>query len=214
VETDVLERLHLLGITTLGQLAKLPHGPFVRRFGKRAARWHECAQGIDRKPFVPRGHSIAIEASMLGEGHADEEAQVFFALRLLLSRICEDLSRCGKRTGALCLELELEDDDRTTLDIPLALPTADERGIFDVLRAKLEGRTFASAITGMRLQALRLEEAGERTTFFPIDDIDTQNLAVTIARLEALLGNHVQRAKLHPAYPLEQRFSYEPFKLS
>ena len=44
----VCGRLRLLGIGTLGELAALPHGPFVRRFGPPAGRWHEHARGIDR----------------------------------------------------------------------------------------------------------------------------------------------------------------------
>jgi len=66
----------------------------------------------------------------------------------------------------------------------------------------------------LRLQAPRLEEAGERTTFFPTDDIDSQNLAVTLARLEAILGQPVQRALVHDSHVLEKRFSYVPFKLA
>ena len=45
IEAEVVERLALLGIERLGDLAALPHGPFVRRFGTAAARWHELARG-------------------------------------------------------------------------------------------------------------------------------------------------------------------------
>ena len=88
LEAGVVQRLQLLGITTLGALSALPHGPFVRRFGPDAARWHNAARGVDRAPFVPRGHAITIEAAMLGEGSAQSEAAVIFALRVLLGRIC------------------------------------------------------------------------------------------------------------------------------
>ena len=71
LDENVHARLHLLGIGTLGELAALPHGPFVRRFGKASAQWHDWARGIDRTPFVPRGHAITIEASMFGEGSAE-----------------------------------------------------------------------------------------------------------------------------------------------
>jgi len=38
IAPKTMDRLHLLGIKTLGDLARLPHGPFVRRFGGQAAR--------------------------------------------------------------------------------------------------------------------------------------------------------------------------------
>ncbi|MGA8326282.1 MAG: hypothetical protein WB757_09390 [Candidatus Cybelea sp.] len=212
IDPATIERLRLLGIERIGDLARLPHGPFVRRFGAAAASWHELARGIDRRPFVPRGHAVAIEASIFGEGRAADETQVFFALRMLLARICDDLERCGKRAGALRLAIELEDAEACTLDVPLATPTAHERTMFDMLRAKLEGMTFAAAIVGLRLQALQLEEGGEAQALFCADDLDPQRVAVTIARLEAALGAGIVRAQTRDAHLLEERFTYEPFE--
>ena len=188
VEPEIIERLRLLGIERLGELAALPHGPFVRRFGTVAAQWHDLARGIDRRPFLPRSRAVAIEASLFGEGHAADEAQVFFALRMLLARIAADLDRCGRRAGALHLALELDDGASCTFDVPLATPTAQERTMFEMLRAKLEGATFDAPIVGVRLQARRLEEGGEAQPLLRADDFDPQRVAVTIARLEAALG--------------------------
>ncbi len=211
VNRDTTERLRLLGIDRLGDLARLPHGPFVRRFGSQAARWHALANGIDRTPFVPRGHAAAIEASIFGEGRADDEAQVIFALRMLLARIAADLECCGKRAGALALDIELEDAHTHRFEIPLAAPTAQERAMLDVVRAKLEGVTFPSAIVGLRVRAGELEEGGEALPLITGDDFDPQTVAVTIARLEAALGATVQRAHTHPAHVLEERYTYDRF---
>jgi nucleotidyltransferase/DNA polymerase involved in DNA repair len=211
VDEPTRERLRLLGIERLGDVARLPHGPFVRRFGPAAATWHALARGIDRSPFVPRGHAVAIEASMFGEGHADDEAQVIFALRILLARIAADLERCGKRAGTLRLDIELEDGTTNGMDVPLATPTAYERAMLDVMRAKIEGMTFTAAIVGLRVRALQLEEGGESQTLFVADDLDPQRIAVAIARLEAVLGERMQRARTNEAHALEERFSYERF---
>src|SRR5579863_40554 len=82
LDLQAVSRLQVLGIRTLGELARLPHGPFVRRFGRQAARWHDWARGVDRTPFLPRGHALAIEAAMFGEGSAESEEAVLFALRV------------------------------------------------------------------------------------------------------------------------------------
>jgi protein ImuB len=214
LDPDAKERLSLLGVTTLGELARLPHGPFVRRFGPVAAQWHDWARGIDRTPLIPRAHAAAIEASIFGEGHADEEEQVLFALRLLLIRICADLERCGKRTSLLQLDVELEDGQVCRFDVLLPLPTADDRAMLDVLRAKLESSTFAAPLVGLRLRALRLEEGGEAMPLFARDEIDVEHVAAVLTRLEAAIGEPVRRAKVHAAHALENRFSYEPFSFS
>jgi len=212
IERNAIERLRLLGIGSLGDLARLPHGPFVRRFGPEAACWHDWARGIDRTPFVPRAHAVAIEASVFGEGRTQDEAQVLFALRMLLARIGTDLERCGKRAGALKVEIELENGETRGFEIALAAATASERAMFDVVRAKLEGATFPAAIVGLSVQALRLEEGGEAVPLFAADDLDPQTVAVALARLEAALGEPVVRARTVPAHALERRFVYDRFE--
>ncbi|HTU71500.1 MAG TPA: hypothetical protein VMF11_14450 [Candidatus Baltobacteraceae bacterium] len=213
LESGIIERLHLLGVNTLGELARLPHGPFVRRFGSDAARWHEHARGIDRVPFLARGHAVSIEATMLGEGSAESEAAVVFALRVLIGRICNDLERCGKRAGALQVEIELEDAQTDRFDVALAAATSQERAMLDVLRVKLESARFSAPICGLRLRALGLEEGGEPIPLLAGDEIDRANVAVVLARLEAVLGEPVRRAQIRAAHPLEERFAYEPFTL-
>jgi protein ImuB len=211
IDPKVLERLRLLGIERMGDLAQLPHGPFVRRFGPKAATWHACARGRDPAPFVPRAHSVAIEASMFGEGRADDEAQVIFALRMLLSRICSDLERCGKRAGSLQLGVELEDGGTPSFDVTLASPTVRDRDMLDVVRAKLEGVHFESPIIGLRVRAARLEEGGEKIALFAGGDFDPQAIAVAISRLEAMLGEPVRQARTRSAHVLEERFTYDPY---
>lgn len=211
IDPKVVERLRLLGIERMGELARLPHGPFVRRFGPEAAIWHACASGRDSAPLVPRAHSVAIEASMFGEGRADDEAQVIFALRVLLSRICADLEQCGKRAGSLQLDVELEDAQTQCFDVLLASPTVRERDMLDVVRAKLEGVRFESPIVGLRLRAARLEEGGEKIALFADGDFDPQAIAVAISRLEAMLGEPVRRARTRSAHVLEERFAYDSF---
>lgn len=85
--------------------------------------------------------------------------------------------------------------------------------MLDVLRAKLEGVTFPAPIVGLRVRALQLEENGESLPLFAADDIDKQLLAVTIARLEAALGEPVVRASMCESHAIEERFRYEPFAL-
>jgi protein ImuB len=208
VETAVVERLHLLGIGTLGELARLPNGPFVRRFGARAARWHEYARGIDPAPFRPRPYALQIEAAAFGEGSAAQEEQVYFALRVLAERVCGDLSRAGKAVALLRTAFECENGDMREVDAGFAQPTADPRTILDILRAKLEGLTFDAPITGLRLQALRLEECGTLTTLFANTQPDPQALAIALARLQAVGDAQAHQAHVRPAHLLESRFSY------
>jgi nucleotidyltransferase/DNA polymerase involved in DNA repair len=211
VEPAIVERLHLLGIATLGELARLPHGPFVRRFGARAMRWHECARGIDPTPFRLRPYALQIEAAAFGEGSAAQEEQVYFALRVLAERICSDLSRAGKAAALLRTTFECENGDLRELDAGFAQPTADPRVVLDILRAKLEGLIFDAPVTGLKLQALRLEECGTFTTLFSGTQPDPQTLAIALERLQAVGNIQAHQAHVRPAHLLESRFTLSHF---
>lgn len=211
MEADTVARLELLGVKTLGDLANLPHGPFVRRFGSRAAVWHRNAQGVDATPFLPRPHHLEIEAQLAGEGAAESEEQIYFALRILTGRVHEDLARAGKRAGVLLLRLECENADVHAIEIRIAQPTADRNMLFDLARAKVEGRTFESPVTGLWLQATQLEDGGVPATLFAGSDPDPAVVELAIARLEAALAHVPQRANVLPATRLEAQFAYEPF---
>jgi len=213
LDPRAIERLHLLGIRTLAELAHLPHGPFVRRFGKAASAWHDRARGIDPTPFRPRAHELQIDAAAYGEGSAEQEEQVIFALRVLADRVCNDLERAGKAASMVCLTFECENGDVHEIDAGFAQPTGDPRTMLDVLRAKLEGTTFASAVTGLRMQVMRLEECGALATLFGQNQADPQALAVALARLQAVTGSVPYRARTRRAPRLEGRFLYDPFTI-
>jgi protein ImuB len=214
LDPRALERLHLLGIRTLDDLAKLPHGPLVRRFGKAAAAWHDRARGIDPTPFRPRAHELQIDAAAYGEGSAEQEEQVIFALRILADRVCRDLERAGKAAGMVCLTFECDNGDVHEIEAGFAQATGDPRTMLDVLRAKLEGMTFDSPVTGLRMQVTRLEECGALATLFGQNQADPQALAVALARLQAVTGNMPYRAHTRHAARLEGRFLYDPFTIN
>jgi len=212
IEPKLVERLRLLGIARLGELAALPHGPFVRRFGSAAARWHSCAQGLDETPFLPRAHHVHIEAALYGEGSAQTEEQVYFALRMLVIRVTEDLSRLGKRAGILFLEVECEDAQTYRLEARIAQPTAQPSMLFDLMRAKVEGLVFDSPIAGLRLGASQLEDGGVPATLLSGSDPDAAVVELAIARLESALQRPPQRARLRRANRMEAQFSYDGFE--
>jgi nucleotidyltransferase/DNA polymerase involved in DNA repair len=212
LEAYVIERLQLLGVRTLGELAALPHGPFVRRFGPEAARRHERAGGVDTEPLVPRPRALRVERSLFGEGTAEREEQVLFALRTLVARVADDVALAGKRCGYLRLTLECEDGERLDVPTVLAQPTAQAATMFDLLKARLEGIVLAAPVCGLRLGAERLEEGGTERSLFASSDPDPEVVAVALARIEAALGpGSALRARVTAGHRAETRYAYEAF---
>ncbi len=206
------ERLRLLGVTTLGELAALPHGPFVRRFGAAAAAWHDRARGRDDRPLRPRPRALRIDRALYGEGQATSEEQVLFALRTLVGRVVDDLAAAGKRAGRLVLGLECEDGETHELSTRVAQPTAVPATLFELLRARLEGIVLTAPVSGLRLAAEELAGGAVALSLFAAGDPDPDALGVVLARLDAALGEgKALRARVFDGPRLERRFALEPF---
>ena len=208
------ERLRLLGVTTLGELAALPHGPFVRRFGPAAGAWHEWARGIDRRPLRPRPRALRIDRAVYGEGEATSEEAVLFALRTLVGWVVDDLGAAGKRAGRLVLQLECENGDMRELTTRVAQPTAVPATLFELLRARLEGVVLAAPVIGLRLVAEELAGGGVTLSLFAAGDPDPDALGIVLARLDAALGDgEALRARIVEGPRIERRFALDPFTL-
>jgi protein ImuB len=210
----VRERLRLLGVSTLGELAALPHGPFVRRFGIEAAAWHDLARGIDDRPLKARARALRVDRALYGEGEANSEEQVLFALRTLVGWVVDDLCAAGKRAGRLVLHLDCEDGEARELTTRVAQPTAVPATLFELLRARLEGVVLTSPVTGLRLAAEELASGGVALSLFAASDPDPDALGVVLARLDAALGEgKALRARVADGPRIERRFTFEPFTI-
>jgi len=214
IDHGVLERLRLLGVTTLGELAALPHGPFVRRFGTEAAMWHDRARGIDERPLKPRTRALRVDRRLYGEGEASSEEQVLFALRTLVGWVVDDLAAAGRRAGRLVLTLECDDGESHVLTTRVAQPTAVPATLFELLRARLEGVTLTAPVTGLRLAAEELASGGVALSLFAASDPDPDAIGIVLARLDAALGEgKALRARVVDGPRIERRFALEPFTL-
>ncbi|MDB5042250.1 MAG: hypothetical protein JWN27_2976 [Candidatus Eremiobacteraeota bacterium] len=214
IDHGVRERLRLLGVTTLGELAALPHGPFVRRFGTEAAMWHDRARGIDERPLKPRARALRVDRRLYGEGEASSEEQVLFALRTLVGWVVDDLAAAGRRAGRLVLSLECDDGESHVLTTRVAQPTAVPATLFELLRARLEGVTLTAPVTGLRLAAEELASGGVALSLFAASDPDPDAIGIVLARLDAALGEgKALRARVVDGPRIERRFALEPFTL-
>ena len=213
-QARIRERLRLLGVNTLGGLAALPHGPFVRRFGIEAAVWHDLARGIDDRPLKPRARALRVDRALYGEGEASSEEQVLFALRTLVGWVVDDLCAAGKRAGRLVLQLDCEDGESRELTTRVAQPTAVPRALFELLRARLEGLVLTAPVVGLRLAAEELASGGVALSLFAASDPDPDAIGVVLARLDAALGEgKALRARVCEGSRIERRFTFEPFTL-
>ena len=100
---EVLERL---GLTTLGDVARLGRAHLADRFGPAGLAAHELAQGRDEAPLRPREPGETLEES-LDLPEAGSGAQLERALHLLVDRLLARRERRGRTIRAVAVAARL-----------------------------------------------------------------------------------------------------------
>jgi len=130
-------KLAEVGVTTVGELARLPEASLRERFGGHGSSMARQARGIDRRPVVTE-HQIK---SVSQETTFSRDLADATALRRQLWRLSQGLARRLERAelaaGTVVLKLRYADFTTMTRQTKLAVPTDDERVIYRTALALL-----------------------------------------------------------------------------
>ncbi|WP_295121646.1 DNA polymerase IV [uncultured Leifsonia sp.] len=178
------EKLHRLGIRTVGQLAELEEATAERLLGRAAgAHLHALARLRDPRPVDttrPRG-SIGSQRALGYRPRSPEE------LELILTQIVDRLARRLRDRDRTCrtivLRLRFGDFARATRSRTLPFPSDRTAVLLGVARALLDSAQGEIAERGITLIGLSLSQLGSADTFQPELPIDWQDGA----RLDTVL---------------------------
>ena len=132
------DKLHQLGITTVGEIAALSEDALVSALGRAAGRQlHALAHNRDPRPVQPRRRRGSIGSQCaLGRRRGSLE-DVDAVLLGLVERVTRRM-RAARRVGrTVVLRLRFDDFTRATRSFTLGEPTAETRTILDTSRALL-----------------------------------------------------------------------------
>jgi DNA polymerase-4 len=188
------ERLALLGIQTIGQLATRPEAELVRLFGKSGADMRRHARGLDDAPIVTERErkSISQETTFLRD--ISDEA----ALRKVLFDQARDVALSLKRSdlagATVKLKLRWSDFSTITRQSTLEEPTQEAQPIFQAALALLQKAWDGRPIRLIGVGVSRLAPPAAQPTLFDQPDPRLQKLDDTLARLRARYGDGVIRS--------------------
>jgi DNA polymerase IV len=162
-----IDRLKLLGITSVGDFAHLPAETLPRRFGREATLAHRLARGEDDSPLVPRARRETRALRRTFEPPIEDRAMLGAIARDLLDRLCARLQGERQTFRRLELTIGLEDGRPIERAADLRLPTNQPEGCAALLRSMVETLelTDAVAAVGLRLSALAPERPRQETLF-------------------------------------------------
>jgi protein ImuB len=219
-DRETLERLRVLGLTRIGELAALDRSAVIARFGELGGELHDLARGMDGRPLRPRRPVEHLRAEVELEPAVTELQALRFVLHHLCGSLCEQLSARGAGAGRATLSLWLEDVGRRGRPVVLRYeqPLPEPAAAADLLERLLMARLEA-APPDRPLARLCLEldgaapEAGQQLTLFSPQLARAARLEWQLAGLAIRFGpDRVLRASLgdHEARLAEQRFSWHP----
>jgi protein ImuB len=215
VDTRLREALARLGVTTVGQLVRLPAGGILERFGRDAHRLYQLAAGERWDPLVPVAPPEAPDERALLDDDEDDLERLVFAIKPPIDRLLDRLAARGRALTALHLELSQKHAvGHVTLRadcIKPAGPTLDGRALLRLVHLRLTGAPPVAPVNAVRVWADDIAATRDQLALFaarPRRDLRAADEA--IARLRAELGDDaVVHAVLREGHLPEASFGWE-----
>jgi protein ImuB len=183
------ERLTRWGVRTLGELGALPRHALGSRLGEEGVRLARRARGEDLAPFRPTPAAPRFEEGTETGYPAENLETLAFLLRSVLDRLTRRLRLRGLAMRELHLELGLESGELFSRPVRLAAPTLEVPVLVSLIRLTLEKDSPREPVERVRLVATPGGvETAQLDLFLPPLPAPSE-LAVTVARLEALCGS-------------------------
>ena len=126
-----------MGVTTVGELAKVPEEKLVTRFGQHGADMARRAGGLDARPVVTERARKSVSQENTFRRDLSDPKALRRQLWRLSQGVAERLRRAELAAGTVALKLRYADFTTLTRQTTLAVPTDDERVIYRTALALL-----------------------------------------------------------------------------
>jgi protein ImuB len=188
IEPAAVELLKRLGIDSIGQLAAVPRGPLVRRFGKGVALRIDQALGRVAEPLHPVVPPEPIAAiQRFAEPIATPEA-IEHWIGTLVPPLCEALALAGLGARALELVADRVDGVPQRIRVGLARPSRDAAHLLRLLVRRIEGIEPGYGIDALALHVRRAEPLGPQPLTERLDEEAAPDLAPLVDTLATRIG--------------------------
>jgi DNA polymerase-4 len=131
------ERLAGMGVTTVGELARLPEEKLEARFGKQGVEMAQRARGIDERPVVTEHERKSVSQERTFARDLRDAQALKRELWQLSQGVARHLRRADLAAGTIAIKLRYADFTTLTRQMRLAVPTDDERVIYRTARTLL-----------------------------------------------------------------------------
>ncbi len=215
IHPKLRDALARLGVSSVGQMVRLPGGGILERFGREAHRLYQLAAGERWDPLVPVAPPEAPDERVLLDDEEDDIERLVFVIKAPIDRLLDRLAARGRALTALHLELALKHavgkiEIRADCIKPAAA-TLDGRALLRLVHLRLSGMPPSAPVNAIRVWADDVGASREQLALFaarPRRDLRAADEA--LAKLRAELGDDaVVRAVLREGHLPEASFGWE-----
>jgi protein ImuB len=209
---ETARQFRLLGIQTLGQLADLPPGAVLQRFGREGQMLQRLARGIDDQPVRPYHPRPVVTARCSFEFPLTNHLTLNTALAELLAGPAARLQAEYRLARQLTLELMLADDTRLQERISFRQPTHTLTRMALAAQGCLARLTLTAGVAEIKVTLTGLVSCqGQQPGLF--DGLQARKLQAQLPDLLARFGPErlfVVELTAPEAHLPEQRFRLRP----
>lgn len=188
-ELEAAAMLQRWGLSSIGELARLPESEIASRLGETGRALHYAARGVDPRPLIPRTLPPDFREGMELEWPLVALEPFLFIANAALDRLSKRLEVQGFSCRRIELTMTLDPDGYVSRGIDLPAPTRDVKTMLTLLQLDLEKNPPGAPVVGFSLVAHPDRPRRAQLSLFGPAALSPEKLAATLARLVSMLGN-------------------------
>lgn len=185
-ETETLARW---GVRRVGELERLPPAQLAERFGERGARMARLARGREDSLLSDYRPPLQLELGQDFDWEVGEFEPLVLAIAGLLDKLCLQMQGLDRAVARLSIRLQLVGGSAFERVIALPAPLSDARVLLKLARIDLSAHPPAKPVEGVRVSAEPVERRRMQESLFEPGLPNGEELAVTLVRLDSLVGH-------------------------
>ena len=160
-------RLRLLGLETMGDVARLPLGAFQAQFGPEGKRCWEMANGIDKEPLVPRVKEETIVRRLQLPSPAATLDTILAGVERLVYAAYSGADRRGRWVRKAVVQAALDGGGSWELPVPFREALADPRDAWFAVKSAVERHPPQRPVEELEVELVGLgRESGKQAVMF------------------------------------------------
>ncbi|MDF1514305.1 MAG: hypothetical protein P1S60_10900, partial [Anaerolineae bacterium] len=195
VDDELLRRMEILGIHSLGALAVLPRLALIRQYGAFAGLLHDMAAGRDPRPVYPEAPPLELRHSHNFEPPAANPARLYSRIEAMCTALAQTLQQQGYQAQGIRIQLDDEKQGRYTASGVIKPPAADSPQLYRRVSALLQRIDLTMAVADVTLVIYPLRPAylaaAQLALFSAVKDQQVSQLQQVLLRLRERFGQLV-----------------------